>query len=57
MADGLQLMSYLGQSPVTIACTGEKQGEGGSGGRILITIRRGKKKKKICLAMPQMPDT
>lgn len=26
-ADAAQLMSYLGQSPVTIACTGEKQGE------------------------------
>lgn len=39
VADGSQLMSYLSQSPVTIACTGEKQGEEGSGGRILITIR------------------
>lgn len=57
MADGLQLMSYLGQSPVTIACTGEKQGEGGSGGRILITIRRKKREKKISLVMRQMPDT
>lgn len=27
VADGSHLMSYLGQSPVTIACTGEKQGE------------------------------
>lgn len=46
VADGSQLMSYLGQSPVTIACTGEKQGEEGSGGRILITIRRKKRGEK-----------